>query len=679
MTETDDDWSMGTVRDRAACTRPFSAMLRDRLDRRTVLKGLAGTGVAAAAGPLGVLGGCAEAEPAADGALTFVEIEHGVDGTDHVSPGYSRTVLLRWGDPVLPGAAPFDPEAQTAAKQLTQFGYNNDYIGYFPLPRGSVRSGRGLLCVNHEFTDRRMMFPGVAAAMSEQNPYAGMTKALVDVEMAAHGMSIVEVRRADGAWRVVPDSPYARRISMLATEMTIAGPAAGSDRMKTADDPTGRRVTGMLNNCAGGETPWGTVLTGEENFHFYFRQPRDADTAEAASHAAYGIGPVSYFAWFLHHERFNTDRHPNEPNRFGWVVEIDPYDATSVPKKRTALGRFAHEGAQTIVNHDGRVVVYMGDDKHFEYLYRFVSARAYDPEDRDANADLLDDGVLSVARFEPDGTLRWLPLLFGEGPLGPENGFHSQADVLIETRRAADLLGATPMDRPEDVEPNPVTGTVYMTCTNNSKREPEEADAANPRGPNYWGHIIEVIPPHRNGRSVPEGDEIGFGADSDHAAETCRWEILIACGDPGVPAIKASYHANVSPNGWFTSPDNLAVDPKGRLWIATDQGRGWPKITGMADGLYACAVEGNQRALTRMFYRTPVGAELCGPCFTPDGETLFLAVQHPSSDSTEAYEPFGRPSSFEDPATRWPDFDESMPPRPSVVAITRDDGGPIGG
>ena len=302
----------------------------------------------------------------------------------------------------------------------------------------------------------------------------------------------------------------------------------------------------------------------------------------------------------------------------------------------------------------------MGDDQRFDYLYKFVSERRYDPGNREANMDILDSGTLFVARFNEDGTLDWLPLIHGQGPLTAENGFHSQGDVVIEARIASDLLGATPMDRPEDVEPSATTDKVYVMLTNNSRRTADAVDGPNPRGPNSFGQIAELTPPN-----------------GDHDALRYTWDLLVVAGNPNDPAVGAKYHPAISENGWFGSPDNCAVDARGRLWISTDQGSNWSK-TGTADGLWGLETEGDMRGYSKMFFRTPVGAELCGPKFTPDTRSLFLAVQHPATDGTKAYPGFERNSTFEDPATRWPDFAEGMPPRPSVVVIRKDDGGEIG-
>ena len=264
--------------------------------------------------------------------------------------------------------------------------------------------------------------------------------------------------------------------------------------------------------------------------------------------------------------------------------------------------------------------------------------------------------------YNADGSLDWLPLVHGQNGLTAENGFADQGEVLIKARLAADKLGATKMDRPEDVEVNPKTGAIYVNLTNNSKRKPEQVDAANPRAANLWGQVVEMLPP-----------------DGDHAATKFSWSVLLKAGDPSAVDVGAMFHPETSKNGWFACPDNCAVDHAGRLWIATDQGENWAKTSGSADGVYAVETAGPLRGKSMMFFRVPVGAEMCGPEFTPDDKTLFVAVQHPAVDGVEFYKPFGRKSTFEDPATRWPDFKPDMPARPSVVAITKQDGGVIGG
>ena len=634
-------------------------VINRRYDRREVLRGA--LAVSATTGLFGATAlSSARQARAATARFAFAEIDGGVDRTHHVAEGYDAEILLRWGDPIFADAPEFDPQNQTVEAQLQQFGYNNDYVGFTPLTEAG---DRGLLCVNHEYTNEEVMFPGLGR--QDKIEFEGMTRALVEIEMAAHGGTIVEIAKgADGKWAPLLDSPRNRRITPLTTQMTFDGPAAGDDRLKTSADPAGLAVLGTLNNCAGGITPWGTYLMAEENFHGYFwtdaldfeGEPDLSGQAQAASMDRYGV-PGRFYAWGKHHERFNIDKEPNEPNRFGWVVEVDPMDPTSTPVKHTALGRFRHEGAESIVNGDGRVVVYTGDDSRFDYLYRFVSSGRVSG-DKAADMQLLSEGELSVARFNDDGTLDWLPLVFGQGPLTPENGFSSQADVVIDARLAADALEATPMDRPEDVQP--ASDKVYVMLTNNTKRLAGQEDAANPRAENAFGHIIEITAPN-----------------GDHDTAQARWEILVKCGDPAVAEVGAQWGPETSEHGWFASPDNCAIDADGRLWVSTDQGSSWAK-TGKADGLYGVETEGPLRGSSRLFFRVPIGAELCGPYFTPDQETLFLAVQHPATDGTKDFPGFERASTFEDPATRWPDFQEGVPPRPSVVVVTKKGGGKIG-
>ena len=395
----------------------------------------------------------------------------------------------------------------------------------------------------------------------------------------------------------------------------------------------------------------------EENIHGYFTGKLPEGHPEAANYKRMGI-PEGTYHWGAFHERFDISREPNEANRFGWIVEVDAMDPTSTPKKRTALGRFRHEGAESIVAKNGRVVFYLGDDERFDYVYKFVTKNAFNPNDRAANMNLLDEGTLYVARFDADGSMTWLPLVHGEGPLTAENGFRSQADVVIEARRAGDLLQATPMDRPEDVQPNGSNGRVYVMLTNNSRRKPEQVDAANPRAKNAFGHIIEIAE-----------------TDGDFTATTGRWEVLLKCGDPAVAEVGATFSTETTRNGWFGMPDNCHVDAQGRLWVSTDGNSA--SGTGRTDGLWAVDTDGPARGTSKLFFRVPVGAEMCGPLLLPDMQTAFVAVQHPG-DGGDDWEGFGRLSYYEDLSTRWPDFRDDMPVRPSVVAITRIGGGKIG-
>lgn len=627
-------------------------VLARRLSRRDLMLGALAVSVAASAVSPVALVASAQPASAADGVMPsfgFPEIAAGSDATHHVPDGYASDILIRWGDPVLPHAPEFNPANLSLEAQASQFGYNNDFLGFIPI---DGRSDRGLLVVNHEYTNDELMFPGLQGATREQRVQS-QSDDQVRIAMAAHGGTVIEIERLDGRWRVVDDSTYARRITP-STTMEITGPAAGHHLLQTNADPTGRRVLGMLNNCAGGLTPWGTWLTCEENFNYYFSNKEAAKTSPlSTTYARYGV-PSGFYPWARVDHRFDLASEPHECHRFGWVVEIDPFDPASTPKKRTALGRFKHEGAGSVVNPDGRYVIYQGDDQRFDYVYKFVTSAAFDPSNRKANADLLDSGTLYVARFDDNGRGEWMPLVAGHPKL---SAFADQGEILIHARLAADALGATKMDRPEDIEANPKTGKVYVMLTNNKERVPagpKGTNSANPRADNRFGHIIEIN---------PDG--------SDHAALGFSWEILVRCGDPTIAAVGATFNPATSANGWFGMPDNCVVDAQGRLWIATDGND--LKTTGRTDGLFAIETDGALRGTSRLFFRCPVGAELCGPCFTPDLETLFVAVQHPGESDDEAVL-----ATTENPKTRWPDFRDSTPPRPSVVAITRKGGGRIG-
>jgi secreted PhoX family phosphatase len=340
---------------------------------------------------------------------------------------------------------------------------------------------------------------------------------------------------------------------------------------------------------------------------------------------------------------------PNEANRFGWIVEIDPYDPKSTPVKHTALGRFTHEGANVIIAKDGRPVAYMGDDARFEYVYKFVAAGRYDAANRQANIQLLDSGILYAARFKDDGTGEWLPLTHDQGPLTAANGFGSQAEVVINARSAADAVGATKMDRPEDVEPNPATGKIYAALTSNDRRTEAQAGGPNPRANNKFGHVLEIV--EDNG---------------DHAGTRFRWGILLRAGDPANADHKADYggRTDVSP---LANPDNFAFDDAGRMWITTD---GMADTLGANDGAWLVETEGPARGRAKQFLSAPTGCEVCGPAFTPDNRTFFVAIQHPGWDEKDA--------TYDKPDSRWPDYRSDMPPRPSVVAIYRTDGGKVG-
>ena len=576
--------------------------------------------------------------------FNFIEIEHGIDANHLVAPDHSAEILLRWGDPIFENAPEFDFSNQSAETQLKQFGYNNDFIGYLPLTSKPEQDARALLCVNHEYPINGLMVPEL-----ENDAYASITEEQLNVAMASVGNTIVEIVMSDGEWSINKASKYNRRITPLDTIIEMSGPVAGHPRLQTNADPEGKAVLGTLNNCAGGMTPWGTFLTCEENFNFHFSGKLDERHPESENHKRYNV-PSDFLYWGKFNKRFDVGVEPNEPNRFGWVVEIDPMDPNSTPKKRTAMGRFKHEGGENVIAPNGRLVVYMGDDQRFEYLYKFVTDDVVDIDNPKNNTDILDKGTLYVAKFYQEGYLEWLPLVYENELLQTE--FESLAEILLEPRRAADLLGATPMDRPEDVVPNSKTGKVYVMLTNNTRRN--EANAANTRVNNAFGHIIEITE-----------------KDGDFTGSRAEWDLLVKAGDPKNPEVDALWNSATSDNGWFACPDNGVIDPQGRLWVSTDSSTK-ARTTGTNDGLWALETVGPLRGKSKMFFRVPNGAELCGPEFSDDGESLFLAVQHPGDR-----EELGGGVRLNTATTLWPDFVEGTPPRPSIMVVRKKGGGPI--
>jgi secreted PhoX family phosphatase len=590
--------------------------------------------------------------------LTFRPVPPNTLDAVVVPHGYDHSVVIRWGEPVLAGAPRFDIGTQSPAAQAGQFGYNNDFLAVLPLDRGRRRA---LLFANHEYTNEELMFPG----------WTGHETATGDqkrIAMMAHGLSVVELERAGrtGEWRVVPvrhARRYNRRFT-IDTPYRLTGPAAGSPLLRTSADPAGRTVRGTLNNCAGGVTPWGTVLSGEENFNQYFVGADGVPAEEKAALARYGIKTTQRYPdgsrrWDSVDTRFDLTQEPNEANRFGWIVEVDPYDRKSTPRKHTALGRLKHEGANIRLTSDGRAVAYMGDDERFEYLYKFVSSqrmrRGTSAAARAHNMSLLSAGTLYVARFgfsspgsEIDGSGRlpsdgafngdgrWIPLVRDSESLVPGM---SVDEVLVHTRLAADRVGATKMDRPEDVQPNPVTGKVYAALTNNVDRGAagkEGPTEVNPRSANKHGHVLELTE-----------------ARNDAAAEAFTWELPLVCGDPSdASTYFAGYDkTKVSP---ISCPDNVAFDRTGNLWIATDGNQ-----LGSNDGLFAMPLTGPERGHLKQFLTVPVGAETCGPFITWDERSVFVAVQHPGEVDG---------ASVEEPASTWPDGRFA---RPAVVVSWR--------
>jgi len=608
--------------------------------RRLFVKG----GMAGAIGGLFAgLAGCAIPATGGKSLIGFQGVPVSTADAIVVPPGYVAQVIAPWGDPVgLSGELPaFKSDASNSAdEQAAQFGMHHDGIHYFALEG----SKSGLLVMNHEYVDDGLLHPDGMKTWHA---------AKVRKAQAAHGVSVVEVALEEGRWRTVLPSPWARRIT-ASTPMAISGPAAGHALMQTVADPSGRRVLGTLNNCGSGITPWGTYLTCEENFINYFKGPE----APSVHEARWGLKPgaPAGYRWHEHDERFDAGRHPNEPHRFGWVVEIDPMNPSATPIKRTALGRAAHEGATVAVTKDGRAVVYSGEDARFEYIYKFVSRDRIRPGGARANAELLDHGTLFVAQFEAGGQGRWLALVHGLGPLTVANGFADQGEVLIKARQASDLLGATKMDRPEWIAVDQGRGEVYCTLTNNSQRGTPGhpgVDAANPRGHNSMGHIIK------------------WREAVDFDGERFVWNHFVLAGDPA--NAREDARGNVRGDA-FACPDGLWMDARGVLWVQTD-------MSTSAMGKGDLARLGNNVMLavdpasgeTRRFLTGPRGCEITGVTSTPDGRTLFLNIQHPGESPSERSDP-AHPQAV----SSWPDGPAGGRPRSATVVVRRRDGGLVG-
>lgn len=706
-----------------------------QLSRRGFLKTSLGT--TAGLGAMGMLGGGVLGSALLDGLSNFALADAPAPATGigftSVAPnlvpmtdavtvpqGYVANVLIAWGDPLTNAPAWDVTQPMDEATQLRSYGAHTDGMHYFPFPvagkshraKSHLSSTRGLLVTNSEYVD-----PALVNGITPASAYATtpLTLDMVRAQQAAHGVNVVELRKQDKhkkhhkedgkhhkeddehdhddcEWGVRRGSGFNRRITGN-TPCRISGPAAGHPMLKTAADADGMMVLGTLNNCAHGYTPWGTYLTCEENFNGYFGATSAAlSAAPLTSHERrYGISGTGFrYRWHEVDARFDIRQTPNEPNRFGWVVEIDPYNPNSTPVKRTALGRFKHEGAWVVAGADKTVAVYMGDDERNEYIYKFVCANKYNPANRAANRNLLDSGTLYVARFNADGSGAWLPLVWGQNGLTPENGFANQGEVVIKCRQAADRLGATMMDRPEWGAVHPDTREVYMTLTNNSRRGNTPAssnkpdgtttaastnppvDAANPRPDNDYGHIIRWRE-----------------ASGDVAATSFAWDVFVKCGDKFASTAGKTLPASYNPAGHdgyvgningddYGAPDGLWFDKDGRLWIQTDQqgdAKGdWVNIGGNSM-LCADPVSGE----TRRFLTSPPNCEVTGVVTTPDGKTMFVGIQHPGEDwATNFTDNSSWPDNGANGATSFSALATVYKPRSGVVVITKKDGGVIG-
>mgnify|MGYP001462719237 FL=1 len=596
------------------------------MSRRSFLAGGAAAGATAVAAGAGLL------QPAlamGAGRLGFEAVAANSLDTITVPKGYQWQVVLKWGDPLWSGAADFDETTRgTGASQEQAFGDNNDGMSMF------AYQGRTILAVNNEYVNRAIIYGNRDSKKPE-------TEDDVRKGKAGHGVTICEMTRRDGKWALVKDSPFNRRIT-ADSPMRITGPAAGHDLLKTEADPSGTSALGTWNNCANGRTPWGTYLTCEENFNGYF-SASDAGFEIPEALKRYGIKSSDWgYGWAMTDSRFDVSKHPNEPNRAGYVVEIDPFAPQSTPKKRTALGRFKHENAELVVNSDGRIVVYLGDDERGEFLYKFVSDGVY--SEGGDNSELLDKGVLHVARFHDDGRGEWLALT-------PQTTGMTDAEICVHTRQAASKVGATTMDRPEWVSAHPGKAEVYCCLTNNKNRgkkpnaggDATPAGGPNPREGNKYGQIV---------RWRPEG--------GDHGAAAFGWDLFVLAGNPNVHKDARRGSANVTADNMFNSPDGLAFDRNGLLWILTD-GNYSDKGDFAGMGNNQMLVADPDSGEIRRFLVGPKECEVTGVTWSPDRRTMFVGIQHPGEKGN----------------SHFPGGGNSVP-RSAVVAISREDGGLIG-
>jgi len=565
--------------------------------------------------------------------------------TDSISlpPGYRSSVLISWGQPLHAAGPAFDPSGNGSAKaQEVQFGDNNDGMSLFAFPDDPDRA---LMAINNEYTNYRYLYP-----------HGGMPASLEDVRkaQASEGVSVIEIRRTGNGWQFAQGSPFNRRVHGN-TPIRLGGPAAGHALLRTGADNSGTLALGTFQNCANGKTPWGTYLTCEENFNDCFGSSDPKQSFDAAQKRYGAVAASKEINWHPHDPRFDLAVNPNELNRHGWVVEIDPFDPHSMPVKRTALGRFKHENAALAETTDGRAVVYMGDDERGEFIYRFISRDRIDHKDPKANRDLLDHGTLYVARFDdgdknpdlPRGQGQWVELSHGKNGVDTASGFANQGDVLIHARLAGSVVNATRMDRPEWIVVSPKDGQVYCTLTNNAKRgeDGQPVGGPNPREKNVYGQILRWKT--RNG---------------DHGADTFDWDLFVVAGNPTVHASQPKGgSANITPQNMFNSPDGMGFDDAGRLWILTDGDySNAGDFAGMGNNQMLCADPASGEI--RRFMVGPVGCEVTGISFSPDHKTLFVGIQHPGENGGSTF----------------PENQPNAKPRSSVVAISREDGGIVG-
>lgn len=563
-------------------------------------------------------------------ALDFEAVPANSLDTVTVPLGYSWHVVASWGDPLWSYGQDFDEKTRGSAQsQQLAFGDNNDGMELF------ASDTRTILAVNNEYINFPIIYGNRASKVPE-------TSDDVRKGQAAIGITIMDISLLNGIWSITKDSPLNRRITAQ-TPTELTGPAAGAKLAITDLDPKGNSPLGTLNNCGSGRTPWNTFLSCEENFNLFFSSS-DSEHKLSNEFRRYGVTTADRgYDWYRHDKRFDISMHPNEVNRFGYIVELDPFNPKSIPKKHSALGRFKHENAAIVVNKDNRVVVYMGDDERGEFLYRFVSDLFFDPEGD--NSNILESGSLYVAKFTDNERGKWVELTT------ESTGMRSQAEVCIYTRKAGSLVGATTMDRPEWIAVNPHDEAIYCCLTNNKNRgikpnaggDETPVGGPNPRHNNIYGQIIRWRPD-----------------DDDHTNSNFSWNIFALAGNPHVHSGLNAGSPNINLDNVFNSPDGLAFDKLGRLWIQTDGNySNAGDFSGMGNNQMLVA-DTNTGQIKR-FLVGPRECEVTGITWSIDRKTMFVGIQHPG-ERGHSHFPGGKQSV----------------PRSSIIAVNRDDGKNIG-
>ena len=610
------------LRDPRPAENDFDRVVEAAISRRGLLGGVLAFGSGAMAFGLGTMGSAGSARGQA-ATFPFQPIDIATDFDIHLPEGYRWKPLVRWGQALFSEAeGAWSPESGVPVAMSDKvFGENTDGMELF------VIDGKEVIAVNSEYVNPKINLPAASEGVPQTADEVTLLKNM-------QGVTVMEVADGGNGYEVVVDSPFNRRITHE-TPMTMDGAAAGADLVRTKADPEGMSPKGTTNNCGAGKTLWGTYLTCEENFNGLFGATGEMPQGEG--YGRYGIGGESQYAYEKFDPRFDISSEPNEPHRHGWITEIDPADPSSTPVKHTALGRFKHENAEMVQAADGRIVVYMGDDERGEFIYRYVSNGTW--AEGQPTDGLLSDGTLYVAKFNDDQTGEWLALT-------PETTGMAPAEMLVFARMAGSKVGATTMDRPEWIACHPQRAEAYCSLTNNSNRgikanaggDATPVGGPNPREANEYGQIV---------RWRPEGE--------DHGATAFTWDLYVMAGNPAVHSDAYAGSPNINQGNMFNSPDGMAFDTTGLLWIQTD---------GDDSNEGDFAGQGNNQMLIgnadtgeiARFLTAPNGAEVTGLCWSADRRVAFVGIQHPGGS--------------------WPDGEGK--PRSSVIAVWREDGATIG-